>query len=761
LLKSSLERLAIGFAALLLTACSRGDGRAALRPSLVLITLDTVRADHLGCYGDAAAETPALDRLAREGVRFAQASSAVPLTLPSHSSLLSGLLPLHHGLRNNGSGVFPEGTATLATVLSGQGWRTGAFVGAFVLDHRFGLARGFDVYDDEIERDPNAGESLEAERPGRVVMDRALAWLSGSGETKGPARPFFLWVHLYDAHAPYTPPSPWRERHPGRPYDGEIAEVDAQVGRLMAELEHRGLAASTVVAVAADHGEGLGEHGELTHGLLLYEPTLRVPLLVRAPGVPAGQVVKTPVSLVDVAPTLAGLLGTSLPAPHLDGRDLSAALRNGGEPAPADIYAETQYPAIFGWSPLAALRRRDLKYIAAPRPELYDLSHDPGEKKSLETDTTTLKGFAARVAALEAGAVQAPRGSALDSEARARLASLGYVSGTAGSTPAARAPAPGTSSAPDPKLLVDLFQRFERAHNGLKSGQPGEAARALADLSALVAADPRNPVFRGELARAYRQRRDMDRAIPLYRQRRTPPPTPRPGTTWPPRSRRPGMPPTRRRPSKRPYTSTRDGRRRTIPSASSIWQRENRRKRGGSSRSRPPSTRATPWLSTTWATCCAASAAWTNPRPPTGGRWPSRRGTPSRSTGSAPWRWSAIGPLRHSLFLSRLSGSRRAITRSVSTRGSLIRWRERRTPPPRPTGTSLRPRAETHNLPSSAGQPSSCSPICPAAARCRSGRRKRGGDQRSPNASTTGITPWDAFFLCSFLIQRTPKEIEP
>jgi choline-sulfatase len=516
--KGSPKYIAVGFAALLLTACSRGDGRAALRPNLVLITLDTVRADHLGCYGDAAAETPALDRLAREGVRFAQASSAVPLTLPSHSSLLSGLLPLHHGLRNNGSGAFPEGTATLATALSGQGWRTGAFVGAFVLDHRFGLARGFDVYDDEIERDPNAGESLEAERPGRMVMDRALAWLSGPGETKGPARPFFLWVHLYDAHAPYTPLSPWRERHPGRPYDGEIAEVDAQVGRLMAELEHRGLAASTVVAVAADHGEGLGEHGELTHGLLLYEPTLRVPLLVRAPGVPAGQVVKTPVSLVDVAPTLAGLLGTSLPAPHLDGRDLSAALRNRGEPAPADVYAETQYPAIFGWSPLAALRRRDLKYIAAPRPELYDLSRDPGEKKSLETDTTTLKGFAARIAALEAGAVQAPRGSALDAEARARLASLGYVSGSAGSTPVARAPAPGTSSAPDPKLLVDLFQRFERAHNGLKSGQPNEAARALADLSALVAADPRNPVFRGELARAYRQRRDMDRAIPLYRQ---------------------------------------------------------------------------------------------------------------------------------------------------------------------------------------------------------------------------------------------------
>ena len=178
--KSSLEYLAAGLAALLLTACSRESGRSTPKLNLVLITLDTVRADHLGAYGDPAAETPALDRLAREGVRFARASSAVPLTLPSHSSILSGLLPLHHGLRNNGAGVLPDGTPTLATVLSGQGWRTGAFVGSFVLDHRFGLARGFDVYDDEIERDPQAGESLEAERPGNVVMDRALAWLDAA-----------------------------------------------------------------------------------------------------------------------------------------------------------------------------------------------------------------------------------------------------------------------------------------------------------------------------------------------------------------------------------------------------------------------------------------------------------------------------------------------------------------------------------------------------------------------------------------------------
>ncbi len=528
MLKGSLKFLAATVPLLLsINGCSRESGGGP-PPSLVLMTLDTVRADHLGAYGYRAAETPWLDRLAREGIRFEQVSSQVPLTLPSHATILSGLLPPHHGLRNNGIGTFPDGPATLATLLSGAGYRTGAFVGAFVLDRRFGLGRGFDVYDDEVVRDPGAGTVLEAERPGREVMDRALAWLA---QPKAPmsedtAEPFFLWIHLYDAHAPYVPPSPWRERHPGRPYDGEIAAVDEQVGRLLQELQQRGLAERTVVAVAADHGEGLGDHGEQTHGLLLYEPTLRVPLLLRGPGLSAGKVSRTPVALGDRAPTLAGLLGRTLPAPAgsaLDGRDLSAALRKGDEPTPADLYAETRYPAAFGWSPLAALRRRDLKYIAAPRPELYDLARDPGEARDLSdlsdhpTDRSDrsdrsdqLEGFAARLAAIEAGAVEAPR-SAPDAETRARLASLGYATGSPSPPPPRRDP----STAPDPRRMAGLFQRYERAHNQLKEG---EIEPALASLEALVAEDPHNPVFRGELARAFRDRGEMGRAVPLFRQ---------------------------------------------------------------------------------------------------------------------------------------------------------------------------------------------------------------------------------------------------
>ncbi|HEX7252879.1 MAG TPA: sulfatase, partial [Thermoanaerobaculia bacterium] len=245
--------------------CARQkNGESSHRPlNVLLVTLDTVRADHIGVYGYSAAETPALDRLARESLRFDHAVSAVPLTLPSHATILSGLTPPHHGLRNNAAGRFPSDRETLATRLSAAGYATGAFVGSFVLDHRFGLARGFDVYDDEIERDPASTDSgaLEAERPGSVVVDRALSWLEKSAAS-GENRPFFAWVHLYDAHAPYTPPEPYRTRHADMPYDGEVAFVDAQVARLLSFLEKNRLADSTLVAVAADHGEGLGDHGE-------------------------------------------------------------------------------------------------------------------------------------------------------------------------------------------------------------------------------------------------------------------------------------------------------------------------------------------------------------------------------------------------------------------------------------------------------------------------------------------------------------------
>ena len=337
---------------LLLASCARhAPAPAAVGANLLLVTIDTCRADRLGAYGGPTSATPNLDRLAREGTRFAAAWSAAPLTLPAHATILTGLLPPRHGVRLNGAAALPSTTPTLAHHLRRSGYRTAAFVAAFVLDRRFGLADGCDRYDDEIAA-ARTQAGLEAERPGREVVERALAWLA-SGDT----RPFFAWVHIYEPHAPYEPPEPFRSAFPADPYEGEVAAADALVGQLFAYLEREKLASRTLVAVMGDPGEALGEHGELTHGLLLYEASLHVPLLLHLPGtVPAAWVVETPVSLADVAPTLAAALGKPMDTAGepLDGRNLWSDISQRRQPQVQDLYAESRYPATFGWS----LRRR-------------------------------------------------------------------------------------------------------------------------------------------------------------------------------------------------------------------------------------------------------------------------------------------------------------------------------------------------------------------------------------------------------------------
>jgi arylsulfatase A-like enzyme/Tfp pilus assembly protein PilF len=480
------HRLLCALFLLLSTACARERPR----PNVLLITLDTFRADRLG------ARTPALSRLASEGLQFEAASSPVPLTLPAHATLLSGLLPLHHGVRNNGAGAFPENRDTLATLLSRGGYRTGAFVGSFILDRRFGLARGFDRYDDEITRSADdASGVFEAERRGDQVVDRALAWLK-----ENDARPFFAWVHLYDAHAPYAPPAPYEQT-----YDGEIAYVDAQVERLLAAIDRKG----TIVVVVADHGESLGEHGELTHGLLLYEPTLRVPLIVAGPSLQA-RVVPEPVSTVGVAPTIARLAGVTFNG--VDGDDL---LEHVGAPAPGrapeggrahTIYAETEYPATFGWSGLAAVRSGDSKLITGTYAELFDLRRDPAESVNrLNDDRRTYRALASSLDALRATAVAA-RPTTIDDETRRKLASLGYV---------APAPRAGGAAARDPRAMAPLFRRYEEAMGLINSRREHDA---IAPLEELVRDDPSNHVFRETLARALRQSGDRARAVTLYRQ---------------------------------------------------------------------------------------------------------------------------------------------------------------------------------------------------------------------------------------------------
>lgn len=471
------------------------------RPPLnvILITLDTTRADHLGCYGARSGATPAIDRLASRGVRFEQADSAAPLTLPSHATILTGLLPLRHGLRVNGGGTLRLSLETLATVFSRRGFQTGAFVGSFVLDHRFGLGRGFGVYDDAVARDAEGGSvSLEAERPGAAVADAALGWLRDTG-----TRPFFAWIHFYDAHAPYAPPEPYRSRFASSPYDGELAYVDAQIARIVAYLDNSNLRDRTIIAIAGDHGEGLGEHDESTHGLLLYESTLRVPLIIAAPSLRAG-VVREAVSTVDLAPTLGALAGAAMNVVRLDGRDLSRDLAERREPPPRDIYAETQYPPSFGWSDLSAFRRDGKKLITGTSDELFDVVRDPRETtNTLENDRRTYRELAAALVPLRR---RAPPPPAVDQETKAKLASLGYIA-PAGVT--------GRGVRADPRKMTALFRDFEKASAALNSGGARSAAPLLASL---VERDPTNRAFRSTLARALDATGQHDRAVRLYRE---------------------------------------------------------------------------------------------------------------------------------------------------------------------------------------------------------------------------------------------------
>jgi len=406
--------LSLLLTAILLAACGGGDGPvsadaagdgigALSGKNLLLVTIDTLRADRLGSYGDAAAHTPHLDALAAGGVRFADAYSPVPLTLPAHSVMFTGRHPFTTGVRVNGIHYLGDAERTLAERFQDAGYATGATISAYVMVSKFGLAQGFDSYEDSLTMD-NVYR-FYAEIPADVAVGRFTTWLDRRGYVagRGPEgegtdaagsgdEPFFAWLHLYDPHQPYEPPGEWAERFADDPYRGEIAFVDQQVGRLVEELKRRGLAGETAVVVTSDHGEAFGEHGEWGHGLLAYDETLRVPLIVHAPGpLASGRVVEDRVSLYDLFPTLTGLFGLE-DAPVVPGRNLWGVLRPGGaaplEPAP--VYFETLAGQEKGWAPLTGIIDGDHKYIDVPEPELYDLAVDPGETENLLTPPAVL-----------------------------------------------------------------------------------------------------------------------------------------------------------------------------------------------------------------------------------------------------------------------------------------------------------------------------------------------------------------------------------
>lgn len=392
------------------------------RAPIVLISIDTLRADRLPAYGYDGVETPSLDALASESLLFESAWSHYPLTLPSHTSMLSGLLPPRHGVRDNAGYELEAGIRPwLPERLRAAGYATGAFVSSYVLRAATGLARGFDHYDDEIERP--AGASLDAaQREGLATVARAAAWVRGRSET-----PFFLFLHLYEPHTPYAPPEPFASRY-ADPYDGEVATVDLVVGGFLEELRRLGLYERSILVFTADHGEGLGDHGEQQHGVFLYPSTTHVPLLLRLPGARrGGERIADAVALADLAPTLAGLAGIELGASP-DGSSLLAA--KPGDAAQRRIYAETYYPRLhFGWSDLKALHDARWSFVEAPEPELYDRLADPRLETNLVERERRL--FAARRAEVrEIDRPLAPPAAA-DEETAARLAALGYLSGGA------------------------------------------------------------------------------------------------------------------------------------------------------------------------------------------------------------------------------------------------------------------------------------------------------------------------------------------
>lgn len=477
-----------------LLGCSRGGGTArapAARPSVLLITIDTLRADRVG-----GAYTPHLNALARRGTTFTMTRATVPLTLPSHATILTGTLPPENGVRQNGQVRDPARSTTVARVFHEAGYQTAAFVGAYVLDRRFGLAEGFDTYDDRIPRNPQGPTRLESERRADAVASAARAWLAHADRT----RPAFIWIHLYDPHAPYEPPIEFANRAGGKPYEGEVMFADAQAGVIEQEVR-KTFGSEFLVAVAGDHGEGLGDHGESTHGMLAYDSTLRVPFIVAGPTVGQGQRATRPASLRDLAPTLLATAGLRVPQ-NMTGRNLL------GASSPADIYAETTYPDTAGWAPVRVLADERWKLIASSSPELYDVANDPAERRDIAAaNARAVSAMASRADHLFGTGES--RAGALTGDAAERLRSLGYVA------PTPTSPRDLQRTAPNPRDRIVEWNTFEESLSLLSGGRSEEA---IGPLRALVAQDPGARVFQSTLAQALKNIGRTREALTIYRQ---------------------------------------------------------------------------------------------------------------------------------------------------------------------------------------------------------------------------------------------------
>jgi choline-sulfatase len=535
-------------------SCGARDARDGRRdaPDVVLVTIDTLRADRVGVDGGPQGVTPALDALGRAGVVFLDATAHAPLTLPSHASILTGRYPVSHGVHDNSGFALADSTPTLADALHGAGYHTAAFVSSYVLRRATGLARGFDVYDDRFEGIGRTHlTTTTLERKAAETAREAAAWM------RNAPHPFFLWVHFYDPHAPYDAPPAFAARFPGRPYDAEVAAADFGVSTLLAAIAPDRRAATLVVATG-DHGESLGEHGESEHGLLLYDATLHVPLIVQGAGLAEGVRVTRQVRHVDLVPTIAELAGVRIPG-SVDGVSLAPLLRArgqtgvrlGSDPAAAAgdasgapaSYAESRFGELhFGWSPIHSLRDGTWKYIDGPDPELFRLSDDRAERanrRSARPDTAS--GMATVLRDLTARAQAAPGTETARTDAAERLRALGYVSG--------RVELGGAGgSRGDPKREIARYEAYVAAFNGgiaaLDMGRAGDAesafrrlarefprafephqylaralaarhatADAVAEFDAAISLSPREPVLYFDAARALADGGQFDRAF--------------------------------------------------------------------------------------------------------------------------------------------------------------------------------------------------------------------------------------------------------
>ncbi len=445
--------------------------------NLLLITIDTLRADRLGVYGDAKAQTPHLDTLARRGVRFESCYSHVPLTLPSHSTLFTGRYPFSHGVRNNGNYFLPQNEVTLAELMADRGFQTRADVASFVVSAKFGLGQGFESYDDSLGAD-DLIRGFSSEIPADEVAAGLREWLR-----QKRSQPFFAWTHFYDPHQPYRPPSPFAERFVDDPYAGEIAFVDHEIGGILDELESLGQLERTLIVVTSDHGEGFGEHGEVGHGILAYEEALRVPLIFAVGSELTPSVVRERVRLVDMLPTLIELYGLESP-PGLDGESFAGFLGTGAGPSPGsgararDVYFESMLGRDENnWAPLTGLIVDSEKYISLPEPELYDLETDPGE---LDNQVRTRRAARRDIDEALRDLLLSSRPAGDASRARseedlAHLEALGYVSGNSART----------AQVIDPKQGIRLERELQKVREDVAAGELERAEAGLEQLTEL------------------------------------------------------------------------------------------------------------------------------------------------------------------------------------------------------------------------------------------------------------------------------------